>query len=44
MNDNADLIERGLQAWMVGNLDALEAVLDPQVSLQGQASSVRVTR
>jgi ketosteroid isomerase-like protein len=28
------LIERGLQAWMVGDLDALEAILDPDVRLR----------
>ena len=28
-----DVIEEGLRAWADGNLDALEAVLDPQVSL-----------
>ena len=29
-----DVIEEGLRAWADGNLDALEAVLDPQVSLR----------
>jgi hypothetical protein len=29
-----DLIERGLRAWTAGDLDALEAVLDPAVTLR----------
>src|SRR5882672_450830 len=29
-----DVIEEGLRAWADGDLDALEAVLDPQVSLR----------
>jgi hypothetical protein len=29
-----DLIERGLHAWTAGALDALEAVLDPEVTLR----------
>jgi ketosteroid isomerase-like protein len=29
-----ELIERGLQAWTAGDLDALEAVLDPQITLR----------
>jgi ketosteroid isomerase-like protein len=28
-----ELIERGLRAWTTGDLDALEAVLDPAVTL-----------
>ena len=34
MNASPDVIEEGLRAWAAGNLDALEAVLDPQVSLR----------
>jgi ketosteroid isomerase-like protein len=30
-----ELIRRGLAAWTDGDLDALEAVLDPQVTLRG---------
>ena len=33
MNANPDVIEEGLRAWAAGDLDALEALLDPQVSL-----------
>jgi ketosteroid isomerase-like protein len=29
-----ELIERGLHAWIAGDLDALEAVLDPDVTLR----------
>ena len=29
-----ELIERGLRAWSAGDLDALEAVLDPAVTLR----------
>jgi hypothetical protein len=29
-----ELIERGLRAWTVGDLDAVEAVLDPEVTLR----------
>jgi hypothetical protein len=29
-----ELIERGLRAWTVGDLDALEGVLDPDVTLR----------
>lgn len=29
-----ELIERGLRAWTAGDLDALEAVLDPAVTLK----------
>jgi ketosteroid isomerase-like protein len=29
-----ELIERGLRAWTTGDLDALEAVLDPEVTLR----------
>jgi ketosteroid isomerase-like protein len=34
MSAGADVIERGLRAWAAGDLDALEAVLDPQVTLR----------
>ena len=29
------LLQAGLAAWIAGDLDSLEAVLDPQVSLRG---------
>lgn len=29
-----ELIERGLRAWTAGGLDALEGVLDPEVTLR----------
>jgi ketosteroid isomerase-like protein len=32
--DESDLIQRGLRAWTEGDLDALEALLDPQVTLR----------
>lgn len=32
--DPADLIERGLRAWLRGDLEALAAVLDPAVTLR----------
>lgn len=32
--DPTDLIERGLRAWMRGDLEALAAVLDPAVTLR----------
>jgi hypothetical protein len=34
MTSANDFIERGLRAWITGNLDALEAVLDPAVTLK----------
>jgi ketosteroid isomerase-like protein len=34
VNTSPDVIEEGLRAWAAGHLDALEAVLDPQVSLR----------
>jgi hypothetical protein len=34
MNTTPDVIEEALRAWADGNLDALEGVLDPQVSLR----------
>jgi hypothetical protein len=34
MNASPDVIEEGRRAWAAGNLDALEAVLDPRVSLR----------
>lgn len=34
MNDTTDLIQRTLQAWTDGGLDALEAILDSQVGLR----------
>jgi ketosteroid isomerase-like protein len=34
VNTSPDVIEEGLRAWAAGNLDALEAVLDPQVNLR----------
>jgi len=34
MHDTDIIIEQGLEAWMNGDLDALEGVLDPQVSLR----------
>jgi len=43
-----DPIEAGLQAWMSGDLDALEAVLDPRVSLRwvepGRGTAKAATR
>jgi hypothetical protein len=33
MTDTSDLIERGLTAWTLGDLDALEPILDPGVTL-----------
>jgi hypothetical protein len=49
-----DLIERGLRAWTAGGLDALEAVLDPGVTLRwmepddwdciGRAQVIRLLR
>jgi hypothetical protein len=33
MNASPDVIEEGLRAWADGDLDALETILDPQVSL-----------
>jgi hypothetical protein len=34
VSGTTELIETGLRAWAGGNLDALEAVLDPKVSLR----------
>lgn len=34
MNDDPDVIEQGLRAWINGDFDTLETVLDPQVSLR----------
>lgn len=33
MSQTDNLVQRGLQAWIGGDLDALEAVLDPAVTL-----------
>lgn len=33
-NATDELIERGLRGWTAGDLDALEAVLDPEVTLR----------
>jgi ketosteroid isomerase-like protein len=34
MSQTDDLVERGLRAWIEGDLAALEAVLDPAVTLR----------
>jgi ketosteroid isomerase-like protein len=34
MSQTDDLVQRGLRAWTNGDLDALEAVLDPAVTLR----------
>lgn len=34
MTHDEDLVERGLTAWANGDLDALEAILDPEVTLR----------
>jgi ketosteroid isomerase-like protein len=34
MSRTEDLVQRGLRAWTEGDLDALEAVLDPDVTLR----------
>lgn len=34
MSTNADVIEQGLHAWAGGDLDALEAVLNPHATLR----------
>jgi hypothetical protein len=33
MSQTDDLVERGIRAWAEGDLDALEGVLDPVVTL-----------
>jgi hypothetical protein len=34
MNQTDDLIQRGLRVWTEGDLDALESMLDPTVTLR----------
>jgi ketosteroid isomerase-like protein len=34
MSHTEDLVQRGLRAWTEGDLDGLEAVLDPDVTLR----------
>jgi hypothetical protein len=34
MSETEDLVREGLQAWVAGDLDALESVLDPDVTLR----------
>lgn len=34
MNDTEDFVTRGLRAWTEGDLGALEAILDPAVTLR----------